>query len=265
MKLNTRRLKQTILIGALIGGVLWALFIIALLGTEDFSKDVYLFMVVSFLLFLSTTAAISLALFYAIPTFIVYIALKHMAAKEYDPTQDNLKGRHTPIKLRYRFFTGLVFAAAAAIALPVFFLVIALFMKGGLLVKDVIGSVVFSAIFSIAAFFWGVLLTSRFRVSEDKKPLSFVITLFFWGCVITALTMFSTGFFLGIIESIRHTELPIKAFEYGLFIWGFGSVLTFGVVYVVGGAAGVLTGLCYRRVPHNKWLVQTPGIALPAS
>ncbi len=166
------------------------------------------------------------------------------------------------MKVKYRFYTGVIFALAAAIAMPAAFMVISIFTKGGdISFSRILGTVMFGAIFSIAAFFWGVLLTSRFRASEYKKPLSIFIVLFSWGCVITALTMFSTGFVMGVFESIRHMELPIKAFEYGLFVWGAGSVVTFGIVYVVGGVAGVITGIIYHRIPLNEWFVRMPDIA----
>ncbi len=174
--------------------------------------------------------------------------------------------RHSSMKLKYRFYTGFIFAFAAAIAMPIFYLVISIFVEGGgPPAKKILGSAVFGAMFSIAAFFWGVLLTSRFRVSEDKKLLSTFIILFLWGCVITALTMFSTGFFIGIFESIKHMELPMKAIGIGLFVWGAGSIITFGTVYVVGGIAGIITGIIYNRIPHNEWLVRAPDTALHTS
>jgi cell shape-determining protein MreD len=133
--------------------------------------------------------------------------------------------------------------------MPVFFAVIGFFSRrGDFSAETILGSLSFSAMFSIAAFFWGALLTPHFRISEDKKPHSLIIVCFLWGCAITALTMFTTGFFLGLIESIKHMKLSMKAIEYGLFVWGFGSIFTFGILYVVGGAAGVITGLFFRRI-----------------
>jgi hypothetical protein len=244
-----RRPEQSIFAGVLVGGGLWALFITSVVGTEDLPQDIFLFLFVSLLLFLVTTAALSLVLFYLTPTLFVSITQKYMAAKESDSMRVNVKDHHTSQELRYRFSTGLIFAFAATIAMPVFFSVIAFFSRrGGHSAEMILESLSFSAKFSIAAFMWGVLFTSRFRVSKEKKPLSSIIICFLWGCVITALTMFTTGFYLRLIESIKHMELSMKAIEYGYFIWGFGSVFTFGILYVVGGAAGVIAGIRYRRI-----------------
>jgi hypothetical protein len=253
MNHNMRRLKQSVIIGALIGVGLWVLFIIAVQDTWHLPKNIYLLGLVSFLSFALTTALISFIFFYAIPTYIAYLTLKYMAANDCESMQDNLKEHHFSMNLWYRLLAGLIFAVAAVIAMPVYSVAIAMFTDENVLtVKKVLGYFSFGAVFSIAAFLWGAFLSSRFHISDNKSAFSFVVISFLWGCVVTALTIFSTGFFIGLFESIRHMEVSLKAFEYGFFVWGLGSAFTFGVVYVVGGAAGVITGIYYHRVSHNN-------------
>jgi hypothetical protein len=176
-----------------------------------------------------------------------------MAAKEREFMQDNNKKHHFSMKLWYRLFAGLVFAVAAVIAMPVYSIAITILTDGSVLtVKKMLGTFSFGAVFFIAAFLWGTFLSSRFQISDNKSVFSSLVISFLWGCIVTALTILSTGFSIGLFESIRHMELSFKAFEFGFFLWELGSIFTFGIIYIVGGAAGVITGICYHRVAHNN-------------
>ncbi len=158
--------------------------------------------------------------------------------------------------MRYRFLTGFIFAVAATVVMPIFGVVFSIFITGkGFPSKEIPGLVGFGSLFAPFAFFWGTAYASRFRSVDSDHPPPGWLRSFLWGSTITFLTMFSFGQILSIygLFFAQNTTLKDALFS-GLGMAAAGSIVSLGIVYVVGGAAGMITNLLFRRIPHAHTL-----------
>lgn len=157
------------------------------------------------------------------------------------------------MELRYRIYTGIIFALAAIITLPlqqIFSFII--FGREELTLIQLLNSAGAGSLFAIAAFLWGGLLTSRFKVGINRDKPPNLLSCFFWGVLITVITILSTSIFIGLSESSTYSNYLSNCIGGSLLILMFASVFTFGLIYVIGGSAGIITGVYFRRITHNQ-------------
>lgn len=157
------------------------------------------------------------------------------------------------MRLRYRLYTSLIFALAAIITLPLqqIFSYTFLDRKEPSLLQ-LLNSAGVGSLFAVAAFFWGGLLTSRFRRAGNRGLFSHLIICFFWGIFITILTIISTTVFVGLVASYSFTQFISNFMGVSLGVLIFGTFFTFGLIYFIGGIAGIIAGLYFRRTTHNE-------------
>ena len=168
------------------------------------------------------------------------------------------------MELRYRLYTGIIFALAAIITLPlqqIFSFVF--FGREELTLLQLFNSAGAGSLVAISAFFWGGLLMSRFKmgINRDKPP--HLMSCFFWGVLIAVIAILSTSIFIGLSESSTFSGFLSNCIGGSVLILMFATVFTFGLIYVVGGSAGVIAGIYFRRITHNQQRNTDSGAAAP--
>lgn len=157
------------------------------------------------------------------------------------------------MELRYRLYSGIIFALAAIITLPLQQIFSFVFLgREELTLLQLFNSAGAGSLFAIAAFFWGGILMSRFKmgINSDKPPQ--LLSCFFWGVLITVITILSTSIFIGLSESSTFSGFLTDCIGSSLLILMFATVFTFGLIYIVGGSAGIIAGIYFRHITHHQ-------------
>jgi len=146
-----------------------------------------------------------------------------------------------------------MFAFAAIITLPLQQIFSFVFLdREELTLMQLFNSAGSGSLFATAAFLWGGLLASRFMMHANINKPPLLLTCFLWGVLITVFTIISTSLFIGMVESSDFSGFLSKCIGGSLFALMFATVFTFGLVYAVGGSAGIIAGVIFRRITHNQ-------------
>lgn len=156
----------------------------------------------------------------------------------------------------YRLFTGIIFSVAALIAMPTTEIVIRIINSSTPSIKELLKASEIGLYFVPFAFIWGYIFTTKFTRLIEKKIAKSIALSFLWGTVITFLTIFSLGLYLGVSSHLTDGTFVERGIMSGFGLVLFGFIGSMGIVFLVGGSAGVFTKLLYQRV-HNTTLQRT--------
>jgi hypothetical protein len=157
------------------------------------------------------------------------------------------------MKIRYRFLTGIIFALVAIITPPLQQIFSFIFLgRGEITLLQLFNLAGAGSLFAIPAFLWGGILTSRFTMGINRETPPNLLSCFFWGVLITVLIILSLSLFIGLIGSPTFTGFLSKCIGGTLLTLMYVSVSTFGLIYAVGGSAGMIACIHFRRTTHNQ-------------